>query len=462
VIRRPTAVVLAAVVALVISAAPSAARRATTSGIGDPYFPTLGDPGYRVRHYDLALRVDPRTDTLAGTATISATAQRRLTRFRVDLAGLHVSRVAVNGKRTAVVQDHDKIVISPGTVLATGAAFSITVTYGGHPSPGVVPGIGLANGWITNGATSFTLGEPDAARRWFPANDHPSEKATFTFRVTVPAGLTAVANGRLVHQSQTSAGVTDEWQEDAPMAPYLAQVVVGNLIVDQHPGPGGVLLRNAYSPDTQASAAPAVADTATMLSFFTDQFGPYPFREYGVVVPDMSASGFGFESQTLSLLSPDVFAQRVAASTTLSHELAHQWFGDDVSPALWRDIWLNEGFATYAEWLWEDHALGVPLSVNIADARRILSRAQPTPVDNPGVDAMFAPTVYQRGALTLDALRRDVSDPVFFRILRTYLQHFAGRSATTRDFITTAETVAGRDLGPLFTAWLGAGPLPTS
>jgi len=461
VIRRPTAVVLAAVVALALSAAPVAARQTATAGIGDPYFPALGDAGYQVRHYDLALRIDPVAGSLAGTASISATARHRLTRFRVDLAGLGVTRVTVNGARTAVVQTQDKVVVSPRSPLAAGSMFSFTISYGGRPSPGTVPGTGLPNGWITNGATSFTLGEPDGARRWFPANDHPSEKATFTFHITVPSGLTAFANGRLVSHTAAGSGVTDTWQEDAPMAPYLAQVVVGNLTVDQHPGPGGVLLRDAYSPDTQASAAPAVANTAAMLTFFTGEFGPYPFHEYGVVVPDMRVNGFAFESQTLSLFSPDVFgSDPVPASTTLAHELAHQWFGDDVSPAAWRDIWLNEGFATYAEWLWEDHALGVPLSANVATARRMLGGTPPTPVDNPGVDAMFSATTYQRGALTLDALRRTVGDATFFNILRSYVQRFAGRSATTSDFVTTADRVAGRDLRPLFAAWLGAGPLP--
>jgi aminopeptidase N len=358
------------------------------------------------------------------------------------------------------VQDQDKVVVSPRSPLAGGSRFSFAISYGGHPSSGIVPSVGLPNGWITNGATAFTLGEPDGARRWFPANDHPTEKATFTFRVTVPAGLTAFANGRLVTHTAAGAVATDTWQEDAPMAPYLAQVVVGKLTVDQHPGPGGILLRDAYSPDTQAAAAPAVADTAAMITFFTGEFGPYPFHEYGVVVPDMRAGGFGFESQTLSLFSPDVFGDRVATSTTLAHELAHQWFGDDVSPGSWRDIWLNEGFATYAEWLWEDHALGVPLSVNVGNARRILGGTPPIPVDNPGVDAMFSSTVYQRGALTLDALRRDVGDSTFFAILRSYVQRFAGRSATTKDFVTVANRVAGRDLGLLFTPWLGPGPLP--
>jgi aminopeptidase N len=198
-----------------------------------------------------------------------------------------------------------------------------------------------------------------------------------------------------------------------------------------------------------------------MLTFFADRFGPYPFHEYGVVVPDLRTGGFGFESQTLSLLAPDVFSDRVGAGTVLSHELAHQWFGDDVSPATWRDIWLNEGFATYAEWLWEDHALGVPLTVNVDRARRAVDRPGSTSVDDPGVGAMFATVVYQRGALTLDALRHTVGDTTFFTLLRTYVQRYGGRSASTRDFVALAGQVAGRDLTSFFAAWLGPGPLPT-
>jgi aminopeptidase N len=461
VLRRPIAVLAATVVALAIAATPGAAGRVAAARTNDPYFPTLGDVSYRVRHYDLALRVDPRAGSLDGTATISATAQRRLTRFRLDLAGLHVSTVTVDGQRSRAVQAQDKLVVSPAHPLASRSAFTVTVRYGGHPTPGLVAGIGIPNGWISDGTTSYTLGEPDAARRWFPANDLPREKATFTFRVTVPTGLTAVANGRLVRQTPAPGAVTAVFEEDAPMAPYLAELVVGDLTVETHPGPVGVVLRNVYARDNQALAAPAVSDTAAMLTFFADRFGPYPFHEYGVVVPDLRTGGFGFESQTLSLLAPDVFSDRVGAGTVLSHELAHQWFGDDVSPATWRDIWLNEGFATYAEWLWEDHALGVPLTVNVDRARRAVDRPGSTSVDDPGVGAMFATVVYQRGALTLDALRHTVGDTTFFTLLRTYVQRYGGRSASTHDLVALAGQVAGRDLTSFFAAWLGPGPLPT-
>jgi aminopeptidase N len=462
VFRRSVAVVLVAAATLVGSATPSPARRVTASGIGDPYFPTLGDASYRVRHYDLALRVDPAANRLDGTATISATARRRLTRFELDLVGLHVSTVTVDGRRARATQTGEKVVVSAGHPLPARAAFTVAVRYGGQPTPGVVRGVGLPNGWITNGATSFVLGEPDGARRWFPSNDHPTEKATFTFRVTVPAGLTSVANGHRVGPAPAANATSTVWQEDAPMAPYLAELVVGPLTVEEQPGPGGVLLRNAYATDTRAASTPAVADTASMLTFFADRFGPYPFHEYGVVVPDMRDGGFGFESQTLSVLAPDLFAGRFTASTVLAHELAHQWFGDDVSPATWSDIWLNEGFATYAEWMWEDHALAVPLSANVSDARRRLGGPSTAAVDNPGVDAMFAPVVYQRGALTLNALRNSVGDATFFQILQAYVRRYSGSSASTRDFIAVASQVAGRDLAPLLRSWLDPGPLPAS
>jgi aminopeptidase N len=435
------------------------ASRAST-GHTDPYFPTLGDASYAVRHYDLTLNADPRAGTLAGTAIINAVARTPISRFQVDLAGLHASAVRVGGHPARVTQTPEKLLVRPQVPLARGQRFSFEIRYGGHPQPGQVPGLGLANGWLANANTAFTLGEPDGARRWYPANDNPAEKATFTFRITVPAGLEAVANGRMIQETRGLQTVTDVWQEDTPMAPYLAEVVIGDLRVEPEPDPAGIPLRNVYSPATEGVAAPIAAATPAMLAFFTSLFGPFPFGEYGVVVPDVGARGFGFEAQTLSLITPDIFANPATAETVLAHELTHQWFGDSVSPARWSDIWLNEGFATYGEWLWADHALGTPLAVSVADARQRLGAAPRVPVDNPGVDNMFDPTVYQRGALTLDALRHQVGDPTFFRILETYASRFAGRAATTQDFVNLADSIGGRQLAALFRAWLGTGTLP--
>jgi aminopeptidase N len=441
---------------------PAAGATSSRAGAGraDPYFPTLGDRSYAVRHYDLALVADPRAGTLAGTATISAVPRTPISRFQVDLAGLHASAVRVDGHPASVTEDHDKLIVRPRRPLTRGHRFSFEIRYGASPQPGQVPGLGLANGWLTDANTTFTLGEPDAARRWYPANDNPAEKATFTFRITVPIGLEAVANGHLVQETTGPQTVTDVWREDTPMAPYLAEVVIGDLRVEPQPDPAGVPLRNVYSPATQGVAAPIAAATPAMLQFFPSLFGPFPFELYGVVVPDVGARGLGFEAQTLSLITPDIFSNLASAEEVLAHELTHQWFGDSVSPTRWSDIWLNEGFATYGEWLWADHALGTPMAVSVADARQKLADAPRVPVDNPSVANMFGRTVYQRGALTLDALRHQVGDPTFFRILQTYASRFGGRSATTQDFVNLAESLGGRQLAALFRTWLGTGALP--
>jgi aminopeptidase N len=447
---------------LLVGFAPAAgaASSPSASSRADPYFPALGDRSYSVRHYDLALAVDPHAGTLAGTATISAVARAPISRFQVDLAGLHASTVRVDGHPARVTQDPDKLLVRPRQPLAKGHRFTLEIVYGGHPQPGHVPGLGLPNGWLTDADTTFTLGEPDAARRWYPANDNPAEKATFTFRITVPIGLEAVANGRAVLETRGPQTVTDVWQEDTPMAPYLAEVVVGDLRVVPQVDAAGVPLRNVYSPTTEGLAAPVAAATPAMVQFFASLFGPFPFGEYGVVVPDVGARGFGFEAQTLSLITPDIFTSPAGAQVILAHELTHQWFGDSVSPARWSDIWLNEGFATYGEWLWADHALGTPITVSVADARRRLGSARRVPVDNPGVDDMFGTTVYERGALTLDALRHQVGDPTFFRILQSYASRFRGRAATTQDFVNLAVSLGGQPVATLFRTWLGTGPLP--
>lgn len=322
-----------------------------------------------------------------------------------------------------------------------------------------MPGTRLTNGWITADGYTFTLGEPDAASRWYPANDHPRDKAAFTFRLEVPNGIVAVANGRLTSKTTTGRSTTWVWDETAPMAAYLAQVGIGDFVLDEHPGPNGVTLRNAIARSLADEIAGSVAaETTDMLTYLESLFGPYPFDVYGVLVPD-ALLGYAFESQTLTLIGRALVSDPTRGSIVLAHELTHQWFGGWVSPSNWRDVWLNEGFATYGEWLWADHALGIPLTVSMEQARRLV-RDGSGRTDDPGVDEMFNANTYQRGALTLGALRMAVGDDTFFRILRTYLDRFGGRTASTKDFIDVAEEVSGRTLRGFFEDWLGDGPLP--
>jgi aminopeptidase N len=429
----------------------------------DAYFPGLGNAGYDVRHYDLALTIDPNRHDIDGVATITAKTTARLTRFDLDLLGFDVQSVRVDGKPATVTRQGRELRIRPGRPLADKTRFVVVVEYHGTPTRGEVTSVGLVNGWLDLGGTVLSLGEPDGASRWFPANDHPRDKATFTFRLTVPEGLVGVANGKLRGMPRDPAHPTWVWNETAPMATYLAQVGVGDFVLDQHDGPAGILVRNAIATSLRDAAARSpVSQTDDMLSYFSKLFGPYPFDVYGVLVAD-APLGFGFEAQTLTVVGADALDAREGGRVELAHELVQQWFGDSVSPSKWQDVWLNEGFATYGEWLWSEHALGVPLAANVEEARRAVGSGTKHPVDDPSLDTMFdGALVYERGALVLHALRGEVGDDTFFEILRSYAKRYGGGTASTKDFIRVAQKVSGRSLKTLFDAWLAAGPLPGS
>lgn len=427
----------------------------------DSYYPDLGNGGYDVEHYDLDITTDDDDiSTIEGVATITAQAKQKLARFNLDLTGLRVEGVTVDGKKATFTRVDRELRIKPAKPIAADAPFEVVVNYSGKPSSGEIESVGLVNGWLDLGSEVVTLGEPDGSNRWFPANDHPRDKATYTFHLTVPKGTTAVANGELASKSEELDTTTFVWEETAPMASYLAQLGIGDFTIDDQPRVGSVEIRNVIAtPLVDEAADSAVAQTREMLEYFTSVFGPFPFDVYGVLVAD-SQLGFGFEGQTLTLSGSDVLGSSTGSSSLLAHEMVHQWFGDAVSVDSWQDIWLNEGFATYGEWLWRDHALGIPMDRSVDAARDTVGDGSGRPVDDPSLEDMFAEDVYERGALTLDALRSEVGDATFSEILHAYLTEFSGKTASTDDFIRVAETVSKKDLGDFFDDWLGDGPLP--
>jgi aminopeptidase N len=467
VIRRLVALALAVSVLAAASAAGAAEGHRSRPGSADPpdpYFPQLGNRGYDVEHYDLGLAYDPADGTLRGDTTIAATATQALRRFHLDLVGMQVDSVSVDGKTARSRRVGGELIVTPKRALPAHHRFRVRVRYSGTPRPRTIPGIAAPNGWIASDDGVITLNEPDGARTWFPANDHPSDKATFTFKIDVPDALTGIANGRLTGSDEHAGRTTWTWDEPSPMATYLTQLVIGDLELESEDPVDGVTIRHAYAPSVRAAAAPAAAETPDMLRFLSSWFGPFPFATYGVAAPGGGLYGLAFEAQTFSVFAPDVFGQPRQASTILAHELAHQWFGDWVSPASWRETWLNEGFATYAEWLWAEARLDVPLQRSV-DAAYAGATADPgQAATDPGRESMFSSAVYKRGALTLHALRLTVGDETFRKILRAYLDRFGGKTASTADFVHVASEVAGHDLQAFFASWLGPGappPLPS-
>ncbi|TGB10808.1 M1 family metallopeptidase [Streptomyces sp. MZ04] len=434
-----------------IAAAP--APHPGSDGVGDPYFPQLGNGGFDVRHYGLDVAYNPDTDRLDGRTTITARATQDLSSFDLDLQKLEVTRIEVNGRRAHFTREGDEIRISPRDHLRKHRTFTVTVTYGGVPEPLSGPIVfGSDYGWMKTTDGVFVACEPNAASTWFPSSDHPGDKAAFDIRIKAPKGLTGVSNGRLVDTYDKGGQTVAHWRESTPMATYLATATIGKFDVKTGKTPAGTPIYVAIDPVLENSNNVDVYGvTAEVTDYWSEVFGPYPFEETGAIVDDMPQAGFSLETQTKPVYSA------VRSESTIAHELAHMWFGDSVTPEKWNDIWLNEGFATYSQWLWSEHK-GIRSAHDsfIAgyDSRPADAPFWQTVVGDPQRDTMFASAVYQRGAMTLQMLRERIGDKAFFKLLPAWTQQNRHGNATTADFIRLAEKISGKQLDSLFETWL--------
>jgi aminopeptidase N len=428
---------------------------AGAAGIGDDYYTSLGNGGYDVEHYHLDITYAD-DGTVDASVAITATATDNLESFNLDFTGWQIDRLELNDDTPEYVRDGEELIVGPVEILA-GESFEAVLEYSGTPGPIVSSAIPFGIGWQTGPeGEQFVAAEPDAAHSWFPSNDHPLDKSTFTFAITVPNRLSAAANGELVDVVEGSTTTTYHWAMTDPMAPYLATIVMGDgwtLIEDPVSSEAaGFPVANFLPPDLAADPPAALSNTGEMVRVLERAFGPYPFDRYGIAV----VGGFpaALENQTLSVFGRTM-VEAPYFEYVLVHELAHQWFGDSVSVGEWSDIWLNEGFATYAELLWVEELYG-PGAYQEEVANRIQAAevAGYGPPGTPAPDDLFNGSVYQRGSFVLVALRDEVGDDLFFETLRTYAQRFSNGNATTEDFISLAEEVAGRDLGDLFSTWL--------
>jgi len=435
-------------------ASPQAAKpdfQRGEDGVGDPYFPTYGNGGYDVRHYGLVVRYDPGTDKLTGTATITATAKEDLSSFNLDFVGLSVDKVSVNGADAKNERDDAELVITPSGGIVKDAEFTVEIGYSGTPGSIQSPDFG-EGGFLHTDDGAIALGQPESASTWFPVNDHPIDKATYDVEATVPEGLTALSNGVPGGDSESGGWSTWKWSEKVPMASYLAFLVIGRFRVEtgEHKGkPLFTAIQSTLPPGSPADRA--MAQTTEIADFLETQFGPYPFEAYGGVVVDDDRIRYALETQSRPVYG-NVFFKQGPFTEVVAHELAHQWFGDSVSVAQWRDIWLNEGFASYAEWLWTEEEGGLSVRENFQ--REYDDTDWENPTADPGRAGLFGRAVYKRGALAVHALRLEVGDSDFFRILKTWTAEKRNGNGSTADFITVAERVSGDSLDRFFDDWL--------
>jgi len=450
--RRFAAVAIASAVVVaaacagddVVTPAPPAPMHPApgASGAGDPYYPDDGNGGYDALGYQVVIGYDPASGHLDGDTTVTAKATQDLSRFDLDLRGLNVLSVEVDGKPVPFAREKAfELVITPAEPIRAGTTFRTRVRYGGEP--GKTPD----SAWRRSAdGGAFVVGEPHSAAFWYPVNETPRDKATFALSAHVPDGWTVVSNGR-------EQGSPTSWAEPNPVASYLTTIAIDKFAVDRSTLPDGTPLLQAYAPGAEHQRALG-SRLPEVIAFLSGKFGPYPQSAAGGIYLADDV-GFSLETQTRPTYTRDV------EILTLVHETAHQWFGDSVSLENWSDICLNECFASYAQWLWAERE-GQNLDDRYRAAIEITHDskdfwAQKLVDMGPGQEFQG---VYNKGILALHALRRKIGDTAFDKILHTWTAGHRHANGTWPEFETLVTQTAGQDLREFLDSWYRADKLP--
>ncbi|KUN94880.1 M1 family metallopeptidase [Streptomyces caeruleatus] len=427
------------------------------SGVRDPYFPKAGNGGYDVTHYALDLAYDPDDRRLSGTAEITARADKDLSAFDLDLKGMDVERVTVEGERARWSRNGQELVVRPHDDLDRGETFRLTVRYSGTPQTVTDPD-GSEEGWLPTADGALALGEPTGSMAWFPGNHHPSDKASYDISVTVPDGLQVVSNGELADRTGDGDRTTFHWRTAEPMASHVAALAIGDYDIRRSTvtatGGNALPVYTAVTPAQDESSRAVLGRLPEVIEWAETNFGPYPFASTGAIVADEGDADYALETQNRPVFPG------APGTELLVHELAHQWFGNSVTPKSWRDMWLNEGFATYAEWLWEEDD-GGDSAQETFDALYdhgedeyenlwAFPPAKPTSAAHISDDP-----VYQRGAMVIHKIRQTVGDDTFYDIVQGWTADHRHGNADTDDFTAYVEEKApDEDFSSVWEDWL--------
>ncbi|TAH34492.1 MAG: hypothetical protein EYC70_16280 [Planctomycetota bacterium] len=436
--------------------APAAAVPAP---IPDPAVPGRGNPDLDVQHYELHLLLAPPQPRLSAWARVELQALRPLDQVELDLHHqLRVQSAHVGGESARFAQARDRLRVRLPRRAAAGQVLAVELRYGGplpeEPSQGEPVGL-LAD---ARGLVSYL--EPDGAHHFFPCNDHPSDKARFDVVVRVPLGSYAAATGELRGLGFEPGSRSFHWGTDRPTAPYLLALAAGAYAPILRPGTPPLL--DLAWPEDEEQVRNSLADTARMIPFLAERYGPYPFERYGHVFTARAVGGL--ENQTMTVLGREAGLDGDPA--LIVHELAHQWFGDWVSPRQWRDLWLNEGWATYLELRWREAQGGAEERARTlrpwrASTLRLAQRQSPWTLADPDPSNLFdADLVYNKGGMVLHLLAEYLGRQRFDAAAAQYLAAFGGGNAGTEDFQAAMAQAAGEDLGDFFRAWVYGRDVP--
>ncbi|GAB3362109.1 hypothetical protein GCM10027360_25590 [Amycolatopsis echigonensis] len=453
--RRPAVTVAATLTALTFGATVASAGQDRPApgadGAGDSYYPQDGNGGYDVSDYDLKVAYAPDSRQLTGLQTVNARATQSLSSFNLDLRGLTVDSVKVNGlpAQFSRTGDHE-LVITPRNSLARGLRFSAEIAYHGVPEaiPGAIGEDG-SNGWQhTRSGGAFAAGQPQSAMTWYPANETPRDKARFRLAVTVPDEWKAISNGREAGTFKTAGGTTHVWSEDTPAAPYMTTLAIDKWTLNKRQRADGTPIVSAYAPGIPDTTKQADARLPEILDFLESKFGKYPAS---------AAGGIYLNEQipySLETMSRPIYSGGAGDIGTIVHENAHQWYGDSVAVDKWKDICLNECFASYATWQWEQAKDGVDLDARYFD--EIAANGEKFwagKLYDMGPGNEFT-DVYFKGPVMLHALSKYVGQEAFDRVLKTWPALHRDGNVNMQEFQRYVEEVSHKDLQGFFDAWI--------
>ena len=452
VVAALTATIATVAVAMPASGSPGSA------GVGDSYYPEDGNGGYNVTDYTVGITYDPGTKHLDGDTVVTAVATQNLSRFNLDLDGLTVNSVRVNGAAATFTRAGHELVITPATPVGRGEQLRTQVGYSGEPKI-LADGLGGMNaGWqISPSGGAFVMGEPHSATAWYPVNDTPSDKATFHLNASVPQEWTVVSIGREVPAAPApKPGYrTYSWAETTPTIPYLTNIAIDKFEIYRSKLSDGKPVLDAYAPGVDEAAQEAENHLPEIVEFLASKFGPYPFSSAGGIFIAKPSVKYALETQGRPIYGPGM-----GRLTVVVHEYAHQWFGNSVSFKQWRDICLSECFASYTQQLWDEAKDGKDLDQWYRDEVRSQSGSfWAAKLYDMGRGKEFT-GVYQKGPLALHALRRQIGDDKFFSTLKGWQTAHRNGNASWPEFEAYASKQSGQNLGGFFNAWARQGAKP--
>ena len=425
---------------------------AVSTPVEDRVYPEVGDPGVDALHYGLDLTWTPRTRTLDGVETLVFRATADADSFRLDLEQpLTVTGLTLDGQDV----DHEH----PGKDLVVKAAvtedrrYTLEIHYSGKPRPVAAPTTRSdfsTLGWTTTrDGQTWTMQEPYGAYSWYAVNDQPSDKALYDFTISVPSPWVGVANGRLASRTVSGGDTVTRWHLDEPAASYLVTVAIGDFRQTRDRSSRGIPI-SYWTPRGDRAVVRGLRRTPAALDWIEGYLGPYPFSSLGILIVE---SRSGMETQTMITLGNGDYT---TSPEVLVHEMVHQWYGDEVTPTDWRDVWMSEGMALYLQGMWEARFYHVGEDALMDQ----WAAAEPAMRREAGPPADYDPSTFGEGniyygpAVMWHELRKRLGDDRFWALVRAWPKAHENGNASYDDITSWWSDRTGLDLSSFFDAWL--------